>query len=268
VFQVADALTAAILFSKGADRVGAGRIALLEAIGEHGSITAAAREVGLSYKAAWDAVQALNNLADRPLVEAHPGGKRGGAARVTARGEAVIAAFRQLEQELSRSVSSFESRLKDAPNGPPLDLFWSLGMRTSARNALRGVVWKVTEGAVNVEVTLKVSDGFEVVAIITRDSLASLGLKPGSPAIALIKSSFVVLAAGETPPRTSARNALSGRVVRREDGAVNSEITLDLGQGKTITAVITTESAKALDLKVGEPATALIKASHVILAVE
>ena len=48
--------------------LGAGRIALLERIGETGSIAQAARSMGMSYKAAWDAVEAMNNLADRPLV--------------------------------------------------------------------------------------------------------------------------------------------------------------------------------------------------------
>jgi molybdate transport system regulatory protein len=63
--------------------VGARRIALLEAIGEHGSITAAAKTVGLSYKGAWDAVQALNNLFDQALVVSRAGGRQGGAASVT-----------------------------------------------------------------------------------------------------------------------------------------------------------------------------------------
>jgi len=56
--------------------------------------------------------------------------------------------------------------------------------------------------------------------------------------------------------------------VRREDGAVNSEVVLELSPGKTLTAVITRESAETLGLEVGRPAQALIKASHVILAVE
>ncbi|MFO1410055.1 MAG: LysR family transcriptional regulator, partial [Steroidobacteraceae bacterium] len=60
------------------------RIALLEAIGECGSITAAAKRAGLSYKAAWDAVEAMNNLAEQPLVSAAVGGARGGGSQLTA----------------------------------------------------------------------------------------------------------------------------------------------------------------------------------------
>ena len=87
-------LTASLLLRRGAgSRVGAERIALLEAISEQGSIAAAAMTVGLSYKGAWDAVQALNNLFDEPLVAAHAGGRGGGETGLTTRGAAVVRAF-------------------------------------------------------------------------------------------------------------------------------------------------------------------------------
>ena len=114
---------------------------------------------------------------------------------------------------------------------------------------------------------LRLSDGVEIVAVITRRSVDELGLAAGKPAIALIKSTFVLLAKGEGL-RTSARNQLKGTVSAREDGAVNSEISLDIGAGKTLVATITVESAEALQIAVGDPITALIKAPHVILAVE
>jgi molybdate transport system regulatory protein len=141
-------------------------------------------------------------------------------------------------------------------------------MRTSARNTLRGVVESVTEGAVNAEVILRLADAVAIVANITLDSVADLGLAPGKPAMALIKSSFVILAAGDQPLRTSARNCLPGTVIRHDQGAVNDEVILELEQGKTIAATITRESAIALGFKVGDRAQALIKASHVIIAVD
>lgn len=140
-------------------------------------------------------------------------------------------------------------------------------MKTSARNALRGVVTRVVPGAVNSEVVLGLADGVEIVAILTRRSIDDLELAPGRPAIALIKSSFVVLAKGDNL-RTSARNQIAGTVASHEDGAVNSEIAVDIGGGKTLAAVITIESAQALEIAVGDPVVALIKAPHVILAVE
>lgn len=258
-------LSAAVTLKRGlAPRIGLERVALIEAIDELGSITAAAQRLGLSYKGAWDIVQGLNNLFDAPLIEAAPGGKAGGAAKVTPKGREVVTAFRRVQVEIDAALAKLEAGLS---GDTARDLFWSLGMRTSARNALRGEISHVGEGAVSSEVTLEVADGVEIVAIVTRRSVDELGLAVGKPAIALIKASFVLLAKGEGL-RTSARNQIAGRVAAREDGAVNSEIAVDIGGGKTLTATITLESARALEIAVGDPITALIKAPHVILAVE
>ena len=104
--------------------------------------------------------------------------------------------------------------------------------------------------------------------MITRHSVDELGLAPGREATALIKSSMVLLANPWRPPKTSARNRIKGTVVQVEEGAVNCEVVLEIGPAKTLVATVTRESADELDLRTGEPATALIKASHVILAVE
>ena len=258
-------LRAVLQLAKGeAARVGDARIRLLERIAEEGSIAAAAKAVGLSYKGAWDAVQALNNLSDSPLVIAQPGGRAGGAAQVTAAGEVLTSAFRRIEAELLLLAD----RLGHDLAGGADQLAWSFGMRTSARNALRGVVAEINPGAVNSEVQLEVSPGLRIVAVITRESVEALGLAPGRPALALIKSSFVILAADGPPLRTSARNRLDGLVIRHEKGAVNDEVVLEIEVGKTLTATITRESADALQIAVGVKLQALIKASHVILAVE
>jgi molybdate transport system regulatory protein len=159
------------------------------------------------------------------------------------------------------------ARLEAGFAGEAGDLFWSLGMRTSARNALRGEVSRITDGAVNSEVALKLADEVEIIAVVTRRSVADLDLAVGRPAIALIKSSFVLLAQGEGLV-TSARNQIPGEVVGREEGPVSCEITLGIGGGKTLTATITHESAEALQIAPGDRMTALIKAPHVILATE
>ena len=140
-------------------------------------------------------------------------------------------------------------------------------MKTSARNVLAGTVAHVTPGAVNGEVVLDIGGGIEIVAIVTERSIADLGLAVGVPAMALIKSSFVMLAVGQNL-KTSARNHIEGVVASRTDGAVNSEIAVEVGAGKMLVATITIESATALGLRKGVPVTALIKAPHVILAME
>lgn len=258
-------LKAEISLGRVRGRVGTDRIALLTALRDTGSISAAARAMGLSYKAAWDAVQVMNNLFERPLVEAAPGGSAGGGAHLTSAGALVVETFAAVEAQWAAMASRLAIGVT-MPN--PASILWSITMKTSARNALRGTVTRIVPGAVNAEVTLQIADGVEVVATVTQASVDTLELAEGIPAIALIKSSFVILARGGDTLRTSARNRLAGTVATREDGPVSSEITLDLATGKTLTATLTRESADMLDLTPGTPALALIKASHVILAVE
>lgn len=138
-------------------------------------------------------------------------------------------------------------------------------MNTSARNQIAGTVSNIVEGAVNAEVEIALAGGRSLVAQITIPSVRNLGLEPGRPVAALIKSSWVVLGVGDEAPRVSTRNKLKGVVVSIVHGAVNSEIALDV-DGTPIVATVTNESVAMLGLAVGGTAWALIKASSVILA--
>ncbi len=246
-------------------RLGYERLRLLEEIDSTGSISQAARNVGLSYKAAWDAVNAINNLADEPLVIRQAGGRHGGGTVVTDAGRQFIEMFRQVEQEWRAFMGHVDRNMRDL--GAFHRLMGRFSMRTSARNQLQGKVVDIRHGVVDAQVTLALNDQDRLVAVITNDSVDALGLAVGGEAYALIKASFVILATMDTGLRTSARNRLAGTVTTIHNGAVNSEVVLELDGGKTITAIVTEESVKALDLSVGARAVALIKAPHVILAV-
>lgn len=141
-------------------------------------------------------------------------------------------------------------------------------MKTSARNAFHCQVVSVTRASVNAEVELKVTDTRRIVAVITRHSADELQLSAGRNVVALVKSSFVLLAHIDDAARLSVRNRLDGTVVDRVDGGVNTEIDIDIGDGKTLTSVITRHSADALGLQVGEAVSALFDAGHVILLVD
>ncbi|EDT02230.1 TOBE domain-containing protein [Burkholderia ambifaria] len=247
---------------------GATRIALLAAIGDTGSITRAAKAVGLSYKAAWDAIDTMNNLAGEPLVTRSTGGKGGGGTTLTPRATSLIAAFRTIEREHRRFIDAASAAVSG------FDVDWALigriGMKTSARNQLFGKVESIVRGTVNDEVTLVLPGGQVIVAVLTHESADTLGLAPGADACALVKASWVVLAVddeAEPTLKVSARNQLHGTVETVAAGAVNSEVTLALDGGGTLTAVITNDSVGALQLDVGRRAIALFKASSVILAV-
>ncbi|MCG2586022.1 TOBE domain-containing protein [Massilia sp. TS11] len=244
---------------------GKGRIDLLAKLAECGSITQAAKAVGISYKAAWDAIDAMNNLAGAPLVERAKGGRGGGGTRLTARGQQLVANFQTLEaahQRFVRELSEQAGSLAD-----DYLLIRRMAMKTSARNQFFGRVSAIRRGAVNDEITLCIVGGQSLVATITHESTQSLGLAVGSEAFALVKASSIMLADTAGGTRFSARNQLQGTISRLQTGAVNTEVNIDLGEGGSLAAIVTNESAAAMQLAPGAPVCALFKASSLILGV-
>ena len=237
---------------------------LLERIDATGSINAASGAMGMSYKAAWEAVEAINNLSEAPLVERKTGGQKGGGTTLTSYGRRVVGAYRRLEQEREQVLKRLAEVMDD------FDKYYQLirrfDMKTSARNQFLGTVKSIKLGAINAEVMMDIGGGDMLAAVITNESVAHLGLKEGSEAYAMIKAPWVIVTTSDGF-KTSARNELHGRVVRCQEGAINGEVIIELAGGKTVAAVVTNDSITSLGLKVGVKATALIKASHVILAV-
>ncbi len=140
-------------------------------------------------------------------------------------------------------------------------------MNVSARNVFKGTITTLVSGAVNAEVELTLAGGDKIVAIVTEGSVKSLGLAVGKEAVAYVKAPWVTVLAGEANVRFSARNQLTGKVVKLSKGAINSEVGIELSGGTVVYAVITNEAVLELGLREGVTATALIKASHVVLGV-
>ncbi len=240
---------------------------LLTALGDSQSITAAAKQVGLSYKAAWDAVEAMNNLADKPLVERSKGGKGGGGTTLTARGTELVQTWRAVAEENQRFLQLMNARMQNFD--ADLRVLGRLTMITSARNHFTGTVSAITPGAVNEEVVLKLTGGEQITAVVTHSSVENLGLKIGGEAVALVKASWVLVGV-ESPGKQlklSARNQLRGTVERLTPGAVNTEVVIALKGGNSVAAIITNTSALDLKLVEGAKVTAIFKASSVILGV-
>lgn len=140
-------------------------------------------------------------------------------------------------------------------------------MNVSARNVFKGKITALVDGTVNAEVELTLPGGDKIVAIVTEASVKSLGLALGKEAVAYVKAPWVMLLAGPANVKFSARNQLSGKVSKLQKGAVNTEVAVTLAGGTTVFAVVTNEAVLELGLKEGSEASALIKASHVILGI-
>ena len=245
--------------------LGGDRIELLEKIDQLGSITKAAKAVGISYKNAWDTLNTINNMAERPLVDRLTGGKGGGGTSLTAEGKKVISQYNAVQEELQKVLDNIGDRIGDT------DLLFQflrrISMKVSARNTFVGSVSAITKGAVNAEVVLTLKAGVPLVAVVTNGAIDNLGLKVGAEAYAIVKASSVIVGTDLHDAKTSARNVFCGTIVKIVEGPVNTEVDVEIGGGNTISAVITHGSSQRLELKQGGHACTLFKASSVILGV-
>ncbi|MCF5469141.1 TOBE domain-containing protein [Pseudomonas syringae] len=239
------------------------RIALLQHIAEQGSITRAAKSAGLSYKAAWDAIDELNNLAQKPLVERSVGGRGGGGAKLSVEGERVLRLYQRV-QTLQAQI------LEAAEDSSDLDLLNRLTLRTSARNQLLGRIVSITRQGHHDQVRLQLADEVFIDAQVTHDSTLHLGLEIGTDAVALIKAGWLELHAqsAKGAKETNGNNCLTGQidsVIDAEDGP--SEVRITLPSGQTLCALATPQQLHAQQLQTGVTVQARFAASFVLLGI-
>lgn len=249
-----------------AGRLDARFFALLQALQETGSINKAAHTAGLSYKGAWLLLETACNLANEPLLETATGGAGGGGTRLTPAAHGLLEAWQRLQAEHREFLRAQEARLAQLP--ALSGLLRRMSMKTTARNQFAGIVGAVEWGPVSAQVVLKLKSGDTITAALTSDAARRLKLRKGKEAIALIKASAVVLVTDFAGWQLSTRNQLAGTVSRIERGGVSSLVVLTLPGGATISASITNESAEALGLRVGLPASAVFKAYAVMVAAQ
>lgn len=205
------------------------RIALLQHVAEQGSITRAAKAAGISYKAAWDAIDELNNLATQPLVERSTGGRGGGGARLSAEGERVLRLYQRL-QGLQQQL------LEAAEHTSDLDLLGRLMLRTSARNQLQGKVSGLHREGRHDRISLALGGGLEIQALITPGSTEGLELSLGCTVVALLKAGWVQLLGAEQQPEPGSNclDAQVEEVLAAEE--TTCEVRLALCNGQTLCA--------------------------------
>ncbi|MGE0332863.1 MAG: TOBE domain-containing protein [Ramlibacter sp.] len=208
------------------------RIEVLRAVGASGSISQAARDCGVSYKAAWQAIDTLTNLAGAVLVERVVGGAGGGGARLTPAGSQLLDAAAQLAQARHQVLG----RLAAVPARMPALI------RTSMRNQLPGEVVSLQAQGTIVRVHLRLPGGATLVARITRDSAQLLGLAGGQGVIVLCKATAVTVAPADGAAVPGA-NLLAGRVARVSRGEQGDEISAALDGGLALVGFAPPRSA-------------------------
>ncbi len=232
------------------------RLEVLRAIGQTGSISQAARSTGVSYKAGWQAVETLSNLAGVPLVEKVVGGAGGGGARLTRpafdlleAADRMRAAQQQTLSKLRKGVGSTELIASTVA---------AVGLRTSMRNQMPCKIRSLSASRGSVRVVLVLSGGQTITARITGESVQLLALKPGLSVLALCKATAVTIA-----PHIVAKsdfNLLAGEVTRLNRGSA-CEVYLQLNPGLSLVGFADPDAG----VKRGQTAMAAIEESSVVI---
>lgn len=240
--------------------IGDKRLDILRRIGETGSISSAARAAGVSYKAAWQAIDTLSNLAGTPLVDTAIGGSGGGGARLTRAGSWLIEVAARLDAARAAVLTDLDghgpkdlghplpgrqpSRSAPAAARPPdpstaTVAALGLGLRTSLRNQLPCRIASLRRQGRLVTVTMALSDGSALASRITSESAELLGLHKGLSVLALCKATAVTIAS-------------SGPLARQKDGApVNGRVGIGARAAKTPQGRAVTDGGRSMNELVG-----------------
>jgi molybdate transport system regulatory protein len=254
----------ALLTLNNADKLFANpkRIALLKQIRITGSISQGAKQAGISYKAAWDAVNDMNLQAPQPVISSEKGGKGGGGAKLTEFGERLLKLYELMDQMQDMVLKA----LLDAavPMDNLLDLMAHFSLKTSARNQLAGEVIALKDDSLNDNVRVKLAGGQEIDAAITHASTDKLGLHIGKKVLLLFKAPAVSIHSLQQP--LSSGNRLKGQLLQIKRDTQRSEITLDIGGNDRLYASVCNDSIEGLPLALGDHLQACFEPGQTLIA--
>ncbi|MBD3789718.1 MAG: TOBE domain-containing protein [Campylobacterales bacterium] len=244
--------------------LGKGRIELLEQIHHTGSISGAAKTMKMSYKAAWDTIDAINTLSEEPLVTRSTGGKGGGGTKLTPKGLEYITLYKEIEQAQNIFFEALEHYTDDPKK---LSAFISkLTLRTSARNQILGTVNEIRLDDSQANVILSVEPGIDVVVTITLQSLREMNIQKGNAIYILLKASWVSLYSTK-PDKVETQNILEGTILEVNEEALRSEVTVAVGKTHKLVVSVPTKELFDKKLTVGQNIWALFDTSSALLAV-
>jgi len=239
------------------------RIALLKQIEQTGSISQGAKNAGISYKSAWDAINEMNQLSEQTLVERATGGKGGGGAVVTRYGQRLIQLYDLLGQIQQKAFDVLSD-----DDALPLDSLLAaisrFSLQTSARNQWFGTIVARDHQQVRQHVEVLLADGqTRLNAAVTAQSAERLGLEAGKEVLVLLKAPWVSLTC-DARLAAQADNQITGAIAHIEQGEVQSEVLIALPDGQTLCATV--PNAQVEDMQEQQQVTAYFNADRVILA--
>lgn len=235
--------------------IGRGRVELLQNIQIHGSISKASKAMKMSYKAAWDSVDIMNKLANKPLVTKVTGGKGGGGTVITSHAKELIQAY----SEISTLYKNYFGTLQNSFNEQISDSF----QKEPTFSRLSGTIFMMKNSEDNYEISIKLKSGQILTSIENKKFVVERSYQEKDEISFLIETDNIVLTKKEQ--NSSARNRLFGKVLSIYDDEINTNITIDCGEKDTIHSKITSSSCKKLGLKIDDKVYASFKAYNIII---
>ncbi|USD43097.1 TOBE domain-containing protein [Vibrio sp. SCSIO 43135] len=238
------------------------RIALLEQIVQTGSISQGAKLSGMSYKAAWDAVNDMNTAFNQPVVLREKGGKGGGGAQVTQFGQRLLKVYFITSQVQEMALTAL---LDDSIEmNSLLDLMAHFSLHTSARNQLTGQIESITLGGINDHVSVRLADNQIVKVAVTHTSVKKLALEAGSSVLLLFKAPAVSISPVKL--ETCSHNCLNAELVAMTKQGSDIELELQLSSQDKIYSVMAGENLAELEMQIGQTYFACFDSAQTIVA--
>ncbi|MGL5967707.1 MAG: molybdenum-dependent transcriptional regulator [Kluyvera sp.] len=239
------------------------RISLLKQIAQTGSISQGAKNAGISYKSAWDAINEMNQLSEQSLVDRATGGKGGGGAVLTRYGQRLIQLYDLLAQIQQKAFDVLSD-----DDALPLDSLLAaisrFSLQTSARNQWFGTVTQRDHQQVQQHVDILLADGTTRLKVaITAQSGERLGLDEGKEVLVLLKAPWVNVTQ-DPAVAAQADNQLACRISHIQRGQEQCEVLMALPDGQTLCATLAL--AEAQTLEEGAEVIAFFNADRIIVA--
>ncbi len=232
------------------------KISLLKAIQKYGSISKAAKAVPISYKAAWEIIDSMNNLSKEPIVKRVTGGSGGGGTKLTEYGEKLLSDYNVLKREYERFLNTLS-------NVSDISIIKKLALRISARNQLFGKIIEIRKDSVSTDIYFKLKSGIVLRSSITLDAANELELDIGDEIVGIIKASSIMISDKKDFKRKI--NVFEGFIEDLEKGDVVSNIKLHINNIDKIWLTCKNNLVEDFDLFVGKKVYIFIRPKNILI---
>lgn len=233
--------------------IGKGRVELLKNIQIYGSISKAAKQMKMSYKAAWDSIDIMNKLSREPLVTKVTGGVGGGGTVITTYAKEIINAFEELKNLQENYLKNLDNHFND--------LVIDLKNEEPVFSKLEGKITNIFSNNKTSEIEIILNSKQKLITIVNEEFLQKRELTINKLVKLVIETSSIVITKDSSS--SSARNSLQGVIKEINDDGINTYLTIDCGEKDLINAKITNSSYKNLSIKKGDHIYALFKAYNI-----